>query len=560
MKRFLQPCLAVLALAACSEQPGSRGSGPAPDSADLVIRNARIWTGVPESPWVSALAIRGDRIVAVGDAAAIDPLIGAATEVIDSPSGMVLPGFIDSHVHLLSSGFELSSIQLRDAQTPHEFARRIGEFAATLPPGVWIEGGGWDHQNWGGDLPRRDWIDAVTADRPVFVTRLDGHMALANSKALELAGIGRDTPEVEGGEIVRDADGEPTGILKDNAMQRVLRVLPEPTAGQQDQALEQAMDYLLAQGVTTAHSMGYDWTEWEVFRRAHDAGRLRTRIYAVVPIADWQPLAAEVESGGRGDDWLRIGGLKGFMDGSLGSHTAAFFEPFNDAPDDRGLFVTPPEQMREWAIAADAAGLQLLIHAIGDRANAELLDIFAAAAERNGARDRRFRIEHAQHLRPAEIARIADFGVIPSMQPYHAADDGRWADGVIGAERSRYTYVFRSLLDAGATLAFGSDWSVAPASPVLGIHAAVTRQTLDGAHPDGWVPEEKISVEEALAAYTRNGAYASFEEARKGSLAHGLLADLVILDRDIMAIPADEIRDVRVLRTIVGGKTLYRRR
>lgn len=342
-------------------------------------------------------------------------------------------------------------------------------------------------------------------------------------------------------------------------MQRVFRVMPEPTAGQQDQALEKAMDYLLAQGVTTVHTMGYDWTEWEVSRRAHAAGRLRTRIYAVVPIADWQRLAAEVESGGRGDDWLRIGGLKGFMDGSLGSHTAAFFEPFNDAPDDRGLFVTPPEQMREWAIAADAVGLQLLIHAIGDRANAELLDIFAAAAERNGARDRRFRIEHVQHLRPAEIARIADFGVIPSMQPYHAADDGRWADGVIGAERSRFTYAFRSLLDAGATLAFGSDWSVAPASPVLGIHAAVTRQTLDGAHPNGWVPEEKISVEEALAAYTRNGGYASFEEARKGSLAPGLLADIVVLDRDITAIPADEIRDVRVLRTIVGGKTLYRR-
>jgi predicted amidohydrolase YtcJ len=558
LKRFLQPCLAALALAACSEQPGAPGSAPAPDGADLVIRNARIWTGVPESPWASALAIRGDRIVAVGDAAAVDPLIGAATEVIDSPSGMVLPGFIDSHVHLLSSGFELSSIQLRDARTPAEFARRIGEFAATLAPGQWIEGGSWDHQNWGGELPRREWIDAVTPDRPVFVTRLDGHMALANSRALELAGIDRDTPDVEGGEIVRDPDGEPTGILKDNAMERVRQVLPEPTAAQQDQALEQAMDYLLAQGVTTVHTMGYDWSEREVLRRAHDAGRLRTRIYAVVPIADWQRLAAEVQAHGLGDDWLRIGGLKGFMDGSLGSHTAAFFEPFTDAPDDRGLFVTPPEQMRAWAIAADAAGLQLLIHAIGDRANAELLDIFNAAAERNGPRDRRFRIEHAQHLRPTEIRRMAELGVIPSMQPYHAADDGRWADSVIGPERSRYTYAFRSLLDAGATLAFGSDWSVAPASPVLGIHASVTRQTLDGAHPQGWVPEQKIGVEEALAAYTRNGAYASFEECRKGRLAPGLLADLVILDRDITSVPTGQIRDTRVLRTLVGGKTLYR--
>jgi predicted amidohydrolase YtcJ len=559
MKRFLQPCLAALALAACSEQSGSTGNGPVPDHADMVIRNARIWTGVPTSPWASALAIRGDRIVAVGEAADVDPLIGAGTEIIDSPAGLVVPGFIDSHVHLLSSGFELSSIRLRDAQTPGEFARRIGEFAANLGPGEWIEGGSWDHQNWGGELPRRDWIDPVTVDRPVFVSRLDGHMALANSKALELAGIDRDTPDVEGGEIVRDADGEPTGILKDNAMAQVQRVLPEPSTAQQDQALENAMDHLLAQGVTTVHTMGYDWSDQEVFRRAHGQGRLRTRIYSVVPIAEWRRLATEVEAKGRGDDWLRIGGLKGFMDGSLGSHTAAFFEPFSDAPDDRGLFVTPPERMREWAIAADAAGLQLLIHAIGDRANAELLDIFAATAERNGARDRRFRIEHAQHLRPQEIVRMAGLGVIPSMQPYHAADDGRWADSVIGAERSRYTYAFRSLLDAGVAPAFGSDWSVAPASPVLGIHAAVTRQTLDGAHPEGWVPEEKISVEEALTAYTRTGAYASFEEARKGSLAAGLLADLVILERDITAIPADEIRDAQVVRTIVGGKTLYLR-
>jgi len=559
MKRFLHPCLAALALAACSEQPGSPATGPAPDHADLVIRNARIWTGIPQSPWASALAIRDDRVVAVGEPAAIDRLIGDRTEIIDAPAGLVLPGFIDSHVHLLSSGFELSSVQLRDAQTPEEFARRIGEFAANLGPDEWVEGGSWDHQNWGGELPRRDWIDPLTDGRPVFVSRLDGHMALANSKALQLAGIDRNTPDVEGGEIVRDADGEPTGILKDNAMAQVQRMLPEPSAAQQDQAFEKAMDYLLAQGVTTVHTMGYDWSEREVFRRAHDQGRQRIRIYSVVPIADWPRLAAEVDASGRGDDWLRIGGLKGFMDGSLGSHTAAFFEPFSDAPDDRGLFVTPPERMREWAIAADAAGLQLLIHAIGDRANAELLDIFAAAAERNGARDRRFRIEHAQHLRPQEIGRMAGLGVIPSMQPYHAADDGRWADGVIGAERSRYTYAFRSLIDAGAMPAFGSDWSVAPASPVLGIHAAVTRQTLDGAHPEGWVPEEKIGVEEALAAYTRNGAYASFEETRKGSLAPGLLADLVILDRDITAIPAAEIRDARVVRTIVGGRTLYRR-
>ena len=559
MKRFLSSCLAVLALAACGEQVGPAGTGRASEPADLVIRNARIWTGVPGAPWAAALAIRGEHIAAVGASGEIDPLIGAGTEVIDSPRGLVLPGFIDSHVHLLSSGFELSSIQLRDARTPDEFARRIGDFAATLAPGEWVEGGSWDHQNWGGELPQRSWIDPATPDKPVFVMRLDGHMALANSKALALAGIDRSTPDIAGGEIVRDAEGEPTGILKDNAMERVLQALPDPTALQQDEALERAMDYLLEQGVTTVHTMGDDWSEWEVLRRAHQQGRLRMRVYAVVPIADWQRLATETEARGHGDDRLRIGGLKGFMDGSLGSHTAAFFEPYDDSPDDRGLLVTAPEQMHEWAMAADAAGLQLLIHAIGDRANAALLDIFAAAADRNGARDRRFRIEHAQHLRLQEIERIAALGVIPSMQPYHAADDGRWAESVIGAERSRYTYAFRSLIDAGARPAFGSDWSVAPASPILGIHAALTRQTLDGAHPGGWVPEEKISIEEALTAYTRNGAYASFEENRKGSLAAGLLADVVILDRDITAMAVDEVRDARVVRTIVAGKTQFRR-
>jgi predicted amidohydrolase YtcJ len=559
MKGILQPCLAALALAACGEQAGADVAAPAGESADLVIRSARIWTGEPQAPWASALAVRGGRIVAVGPDHAVEGLIGTETELIDAPAGLVLPGFIDSHVHLLSSGFELASVQLRDAASPEEFVRRIGARAAAMAPGEWIQGGSWDHQNWGGELPQRSWIDPVTPRHPVFISRLDGHMALANSKALELAGIDRDTPDVEGGEIVRDAEGLPTGILKDNAMDRVLRVLPEPGAAQQDQALDSAMDYLLQNGVTTVHTMGYDWTDLAVYRRAREQGRLRTRIYAMVPISDWQRLADEVEARGRGDDWLRIGGLKGFMDGSLGSHTAAFFDPFLDAPDDRGLLVTEPEQMRAWAVAADAAGLQLLIHAIGDRANAGLLDIFAEVADRNGSRDRRFRIEHAQHLRPQEIERIAAMGVIPSMQPYHAIDDGRWADSVIGPGRSRYTYAFRSLIDAGALLAFGSDWPVAPASPILGIHAAVARQTLDGAHPDGWVPEEKINVEETLSAYTLNGAYASFEESRKGRLKPGLLADVVILDRDITAIPADDIRHARVLRTIVGGKTLYRR-
>ena len=550
--------LAVSLLAACSNDEPPTTAAVA-DRADLVIRSARIWTGENDKPWASALAVRGNRIIAVGSDSLVAELVGPGTRLIDAPTGMVLPGFIDSHVHMMSSGFELSSVQLRDADSPEEFNRRVGEFAKSLEPGDWIQGGTWDHMNWGGELPHRNWVDALTPDNPVMVVRLDGHMVLANSRALELAGVDKHTEDVPGGEIVRDADGEPTGVLKDNAMELVAKAIPAPSQDQQDQALQAAMTYLAGHGVTTVHDMSYDWAGLASYRRALAADALITRIYANVPIAHHSELAAEIADKGRGDEWLRIGGVKGFMDGSLGSHTAAMFEPFSDAPNDRGLFLTEPAQMRQYAIAADAAGLQLNIHAIGTRANAELLDIFDAVLAVNGEGERRFRIEHAQHLRPKEIVRISAMGVIPSMQPYHAIDDGRWAESVIGPESARFTYAFRSLMDAGARVAFGSDWSVAPADPLYGIYAATTRRTLDGEHPDGWVPQEKVTVEEALLAYTRNGAFASFEEASKGSLAPGKLADIVILDRDITRVPVEEIKDVKVLRTIVDGRTVFQR-
>jgi hypothetical protein len=546
-------------VAGCGAEQESIDSAGEREPADLVILDATIWTGNPDQPHAGALAVRGDRILAVGEDAEIQPLVAADTEVIRSPEGLVVPGFIDSHVHLLPSGFELSSVKLRDADSPGEFARRIAGFSDTLEPGEWITGGTWDHQNWGGELPRRDWIDGVTPDNPVMVVRLDGHMALANSLALEQAGIDADTQDVPGGEIVRDSEGKPTGILKDNAMALVERVIPKPGKAQQDAALAAAMRYLNRAGVTTVHDMSYDWEGLATYRRAHARGELTTRIYANIPVADWERLADEVDSLGKGDEWLRIGGVKGFMDGSLGSHTAAFFEAYSDTPGERGFFVTEPEQMQTMALAADARGLQLNIHAIGTRANASLLELFAAVEQQNGPRDRRSRIEHAQHLRPQEIARIAAQAVIPSMQPYHAIDDGRWADKVIGAGRSRYTYAFRSLLDAGARLAFGSDWSVAPATPLEGIYAAVTRRTLDGAHPGGWVPEEMITVEEALTAYTRNGAYASFEEDIKGTLTPGKLADIVIIDRDIRKVPPESIANAQVSHTIIGGRVVMLR-
>ncbi|HXH07992.1 MAG TPA: amidohydrolase [Vicinamibacterales bacterium] len=550
-----------MALLLSSRPAGGGAPRAAPGAVQLAVVNARVWTGDPEQPWAEALAVAGDRIAAVGSG---DRIRSAATgaRVIDARGGMVAPGFIDAHVHFLDGGFRLTSVQLRDAKTPAEFTARIRDFAATVPRGTWITGGDWDHEQWGGELPHRRWIDAVTPHHPVWVNRLDGHMALANSAALRAAGITRATPEVPGGTIVRDPDGEPTGILKDNAMALVARAVPPPSADARDRALDAAMRYVAAQGVTSVHHMG-SWDDLEVFARAWKAGRLRTRIYAAVPLASWERLrdvvAAHRYGGpdGRGDAWLRIGALKGFVDGSLGSHTAAFHEPFADAPGDRGLLVNTPEDLFRWIRGADGAGLHVLVHAIGDRANTLLLDIYERVARENGPRDRRFRIEHAQHLRAADIPRFARLGVIASMQPYHAIDDGRWAERVIGPARIRTTYAFRSLLDAGARLAFGSDWYVAPPSPLEGIYAAVTRRTLDGRHPDGWVAEQKISVEEALRAYTAGGAYASFEEREKGVLSPGRLADFAVIDRDLTAIPPERIRDAKVTLTVVGGRIVY---
>ena len=525
----------------------------------VAIVNARVWTGDPRRPWADAVAVTGDRITAVGSSAEVRKLARPVTRLVDAQGKMLVPGFIDAHVHFIEGGFGLTSVQLRDAKTREEFIRRIREHASTLPKGAWMLEGNWDHQNWGGDLPRRDWIDSVTANTPVFIQRLDGHMSLANTAALRAAGVTRDTKDVPGGEIVRDANGEPTGILKDNAAALVGRAIPDPTPAQEDAALDAAMRYVAEHGVTSVHNMG-TWRHLEIFGRAHRAGRLRTRIYAAVPISTWERLRDHVATSGRGDAWFRTGALKGFVDGSLGSHTAAMLEPFSDAPTDSGLFVNTPENLYSWTKGADAAGLHVVIHAIGDRANRVLLDIYERVARENGNRDRRFRIEHAQHLAPPEVPRFARLGVVASMQPYHAIDDGRWAERFIGPGRAKGTYAFRSLLDAGARLAFGSDWFVAPPTPLEGIYAAVTRRTLDDRNPNGWVPEQKITVEEALRAYTTGSAYAEFMEAEKGMLARGMFADMVLIDRDLTVVPPETIRDARVTMTMVGGRIVFERK
>lgn len=530
------------------------------ESIKLAVVNAKIWTGDDARPWAEALAANEEQIVAVGSNDEIGKL-GEAQRSIDAGGRLLVPGFIDSHVHFISGGFGLSSVQLRDAKTPEEFSTRIGDFAATVPAGTWITGGDWDHELWGGELPRRVWIDELTPEHPVFVSRLDGHMALANSAAMRAAGVDKTVEDVSGGTIVRNEAGEPTGIFKDNAMGLISSAMPDPAEEQKDRALDAAMKYVNRQGVTSVHHVG-SWDHLDTFTRAWKTGRLTTRIYAAVPIDSWERLRDTIAGGsygpeGRGDDWLRIGGLKGFVDGSIGSHTAAFHEPFTDAPEDTGLYVNTPEDLYAWTSAADKAGLHVIIHAIGDRANNMLLDIYERVRNENGERDRRFRIEHAQHLALSDIPRFATLDVIPSMQPYHAIDDGRWVEKVIGPERIKGTYAFRSLLDAKAKLAFGSDWSVAPPTPLEGIYAAVTRRTLDDKNPDGWVPEQKITLEEALRAYTQTAAYASFEEGRKGMLTVGRLADFVLLSHDLFSIPPEDFRDVDVEITVVGGKVVY---
>ncbi len=552
----MRPKLALLLVLAPFLIAASRR--PSAPPADTLYTNATIWTGVsgvPGAPRAEALAVRGGSIVAVGPLAQVAKLAGPSTRTVDLGGAFVVPGFIDTHTHFLAGGFQLASVDLRSAASQEEFTRRLGDFAAKLPKGRWILGGDWDHEAWGGELPRRDWIDAVTPDNPVFVNRLDGHMALANSKALALAGITRETKDPEGGLIVRDAEG-PTGILKDEAMTLVARVQPAPTDSEMDEALARAMSHAVSLGVTQVHNMG-TWEDLAAGRRAAARGALLLRIYSFVPLDSWPRLAGLVRKEGRGDDWLRWGGLKGYVDGSLGSTTAWFREPYSDAPGTSGLLVTDTARLATDIRKADAAGLQIAVHAIGDRANDWLLDTFAHAITANGRRDRRFRIEHAQHLSRSAIPQFAALGVVPSMQPYHAIDDGRWAGKRIGADRIKTTYAFRSLLDANAPLAFGSDWTVAPISPIEGIYAAVTRRTLDGRNPGGWVPEQKITIADALRAYTSGGAWAGFQEDRLGTLEPGKLADFVVLSADLFQVDPAEIQKVRVLRTVVGGREVY---
>lgn len=531
------------------------------DMADLILINGAIHTLDPARPRAEAVAIRDGRILKVGPVADVRGLAGKETQTIDLGGSFVLPGFIDSHTHFLNGGFSLASVQLRDVRTREEFAARIEAKIKDLEKGDWVQDGDWDHELFTPvELPRREWIDPISPHNPVCVNRYDDHMILANSVALKISGITKSTPVPPGGEIVKDPmTGEPTGILKDAAADLVFLHVPEPSWREKLGAAEAALRNAAEHGVTSVHEMA-DASSFEVYQQLLRDGKMTARLYVYIPISDVDIYSRLKLKTPFGNDYLKIGGLKGFVDGSLGSATASFYEPYTDDPKNRGLLAPqmfPEGIMEKRIMEADKAGLQVAIHAIGDRANGLLLDLYEKAVAQNGPRDRRWRIEHAQHLRPQDIARFGKLGVIASVQPYHAYDDGRWAEKKIGAERIRYTYAFKSLLDGGAVLALGSDWTVAPLDPISGIYAAVTRATSDGKNPGGWVPEEKLSLDEAIRGYTTGGAYAEFAEKDKGTIQSGKLADIVVLDKDLFKVPADEIMDAKVVLTIVGGKIVH---
>ncbi len=547
------------AVSLADSMPGSRANGLSIEGA-ILLHGGRIWTGDPERPEVEALLIVGDHIAAVGADAEFVGLALSSAIRVDLDGRRVVPGFIDSHVHFLEGGAELIVGELRDAASEEEFARRLGAVIARLPLGTWVTAGSWDHENWpDAKLPTREVIDRHTPKHPVFVSRLDGHMALANSLAMRLAGITRDTKAPAGGAIVRDDDGEPTGVFKDTAMALISRHIPAPSRDEQLDRARTALRHAAALGVTGVHDMLGSYAAIDIYQELRERDELTLRVTAYTPIASHERWGAVAVRGGFGDDFVRLAGVKAFADGSLGSSTAYFFEAYLDSPGNYGLALAQlgaGESFERSVASSVAHDLQVATHAIGDRAIRSLLDIYSRLEPGETARHR-FRIEHSQHIHPDDVARYGELGVIASMQPFHAIDDGRWAEKRIGKERLKTTYAFRDLIDTGATLAFGSDWPVAPLSPIRGIYAAVTRRTLDGKHPNGWVPGQKITVEEALRAYTAGGAYAAFAEDRVGTLVPGKLADLVVLDRDILAVAPEEIESVGVAMTMVGGRIVY---
>jgi hypothetical protein len=561
------------------------GGQQRPEPADLVLLNAKVWTVEPSAPEAQAVAVRGHRIVKVGSSVEVGTYVGEKTRVLDLKGKLVLPGFIDNHTHFASAGRLLLGLNLLEVNEPEGFAREVAAAAKRLPPGAWLLGGDWGaYAAWAKSStgkaddrrekefePDKGLIDSVTSDHPALISRFDQQMFLANSLALKAAGITRNTPDPEGGAIIRDANGEPSGLLRGRAVDLVRKVVPRPSHAQRRaealRALEEARKY----GVTTIHDNVADFDQLAMFEELRKSGELTSRVWARMWLSEWEAVRNHIarhkipaRPGGWGDDYIQLGGLKAWVDGIMGNSSALFFEPYRHQPQSSGRLrevMFPEGNLLRLVEGADRAGFTVTVHAIGDKANRILLDTYEQVFAKNPARDRRFRVVHAQVVHPDDFARFGKLGLVAEVQPYHCIDDMRWMEERIG-DRARNAYAFRRLAEAGAKMSFGSDWpgtnaSYYPINPLLGIYAAVTRQTLNGEPPAGWFPAERVTMEEAVRAFTIGNAYATFEEALKGSIKEGKLADLVVLDRDIFSRPPAELKDTRVLYTILDGRVVH---
>lgn len=510
--------------------------------ADLIIRNGVIYTSDDSLPFANSMAVANGRVLRIGNNSFVQEVAGDETQVLDLEGKVVVPGFIDSHVHFISGGLQMMQVGLRGVNEKEEVIRMIKEAVQSTKPGSWILGGGWNNDLWGGDLPAADWIDDITPNNPVWLSRMDGHMGWANSVALTLAGITNITDSPRGGTIVRTAGGEPTGLLIDSAMVLVASQIPELSVDDRREALRKASNLALKRGVTTVVDMGryfpgvsadLSWEDFsDVYLWTNAMSKMKVRVCLFFPMETWPRLADLINKKGHAlSQWVYFGGVKAFADGSLGSNSALFYEPYQDEPDNHGLQVTEPDALLNMTLESDLSGLQVAIHAIGDRANDLILDLYRSVASTNGMRDRRFRIEHAQHLAPGSPSRFGKEGVVASVQPDHLLDDADTAGKKLGDDRAeKESYLFKSLLDSNALVAFGSDWPVVDIDPLSGIKTAMTRRP--PTWKEAWIPSECISLEDAIKGYTISAARASFIDNDLGSLSIGKLADFVILSTD----------------------------
>ncbi len=590
--RLRSSCFLILLAGVASVLPAQEPVGtPIPARpAHIVLLNAKVWTLEEDQPTAEAVAIRGQRIIKVGSNQEVRQLVAEGyTRIINLRGKLVLPGFIDNHTHFAAAGRLLLGLNLLEVNEPNAFRQRVQEAAARLPAGAWLVGGDWGaYAQWAPGspgrqvvpfqqpqaefLPTKDLIDPVTGDHPALISRYDHQLHLANSLALQAAGITRDTPDPEGGEILRDDAGEPTGLLRGTAYKLVEGIIPPPSREQRLAEARRALEEARRWGVTSIHDNAAEFDQLDLFRDLQKAEELTTRIWARLPLSQWEQVQEYIRlyrippaSGGWGDQYIRLGGLKAWVDGIMGNSTALFFEPYSHQPDNYGALrpvMFPEGNLYRLIQEADLAGFTITVHAIGDRANRILLDTYERVFSENPERDRRFRVVHAQVVSAEDFPRFGQLGLIAEVQPYHCIDDMRWMEERIGPGRARGAYAFRSLLNGGATLSFGSDWpgtnaSYYPINPLLGLYAAVTRQTLKGQPAGGWFPEQRVSIEEAIRFYTLNNAYAAFEETIKGSIKEGKLADLVVLDRDILTRPPQELLQTQVLYTLFDGRIVY---